>query len=259
MMNQSINSPYIKQGERIDQLYWRGLKIIQQPQYFCMALDPILLADFTTVKPHDKVVDLGTGNGALPLLLWAKEPQAAFTGLEIMPNTADLAKRNVLFNNLAEHIRIVEGDIKEASLLLPKASFSLVVTNPPYAKKGSGRISPIPEVAAARTELHCTLEDVIRQAAALLNSDGRLAMVHRPDRLAEAIILMERYGVAPKRLRLVQPQQGKPPNMFLLEGVLHGKSGLQILPALILQENGAYRREVEAIFAKNLSPEGERL
>lgn len=237
-------------GERVDELYWRGLKLIQQPQYFCMAVDAILLADFAQPRPGDEVCDLGAGNGALPLLLWAKEPRAHYTGLELMPKVAALARRNVVYNGLTGHIDIQEGDLKTADQQLGKGRFGLVVSNPPYAKRESGKISATPEVAAARTELHCTLADVVREAAALLRSHGRFALVHRPDRLAEAIHLMSQFGLIPKRLRLVQPQTDKPPILFLLEGIRDGKEGLHVLPTLILRQNGAESPELAAIYAR---------
>ena len=208
-----------------------------------------MLADFVKVRPRDNVVDLGTGNGAIPLLLWAKEHAAAYTGLELMPKVLCLAQANAELNGLQHKIRFLEGDIKQAATLLGKGSFSLVVSNPPYARANSGRVSDNPEKAAARTELHCTLADVVREGAALLNSGGRLALVHRPARLGEIMHLMFQYAVIPKRLRLVYPKQGKEPNIVLVEGQKYAAPGLSVMPPLLVYgENQQYTEEMLAIF-----------
>jgi tRNA1(Val) A37 N6-methylase TrmN6 len=239
----------LTENQRIDDLYWCGLKIIQDDQYFCMALDAVLLADFVKVRPRDKVVDLGTGNGAIPLLLWAKEHNASYTGLELMPKVLELAKANAELNDLQHKIVFRKGDIKKASFLLGKGSYSLVVSNPPYAQVGSGRVSESPEKAAARTEIHCSLEDVVREGAALLNSGGRLALVHRPTRLAEIMQLMFKYGITPKRLRLIYPLADKEPNIVLAEGQKYANLGLSVMPPLVVyKEKQVYTKEMLAIF-----------
>ncbi len=238
------------ENERTDSLLWRQLSLIQQKDTFALSLDGVLLANFVTIKNKDTVVDLGTGNGALPLLLWCRAPEASFTGLEIQPDIADLAQRNVSGNGLAEKIAIVTGDMKEASALLGRGHFSLVVSNPPYGLADAGRISPKPAMAAAKSEIFCKLSDVVREGAALLNSGGRLALVHRPTRLAEICVFMEEYGVVPKRLKLVQPVPDKPPNLVLIEGIRGGRPGLHVEPTLMVYEKpGLYSKAMKEIFA----------
>jgi len=240
----------VQQGEeRIDDLLWRNLKIIQNPQWFCFSLDAVLLADFVTLRPGDRVVDLGTGTGVIPLLLSARVRSAHILGLEIKPEVAEMAQRSVLLNDLACHIEIKVGDIKSAVYQLGKGIFDLVVSNPPYAPVGSGKISGSFIKAAARTEILCTLEDVIREASALLNSEGRFALVHRPSRIGEILSLMRDFKLEPKRMKFVHPTASKEPNLVLVEGIKNGKKDVVVLPPLfIYQETGVYSEEMKTIF-----------
>ncbi|MCR6545266.1 tRNA1(Val) (adenine(37)-N6)-methyltransferase [Dehalobacterium formicoaceticum] len=235
--------------ERIDDLLWRNLKIIQNPNWFCFSLDAVLLADFLLLRPGDRVVDLGTGTGVIPLLLAARLRNTSIIGLELKEEVAHMAERSVSLNNLNQQITIKVGDIKEASAQLGKGSFDLVVSNPPYAPMGTGKISLSPVKAAARTEVYCSLKDVIREGAALLNSEGRFALVHRPARLGEIISLMRDYRLEPKRMRFVHPMLGREPNILMIEGIKNGKRDVHILPPLfIYQKTGVYSEEMAAIF-----------
>lgn len=235
--------------ERIDDLLWRNLKIIQNPEWFCFSLDAVLLADFVTLRSGDRVADLGTGTGVIPLLLSARVRSANIVGLEIKPEVADMAQRSVALNGLARHIVIKVGDIRSAVYQLGKGAFDLVVSNPPYAPVGSGKISSSFIKAAARTEILCTLEDVIREASVLLNSEGRFALVHRPSRIGEILFLMRDFKLEPKRMRFVHPAARNEPNLVLVEGIKNGKKDVQVLPPLfIYQETGVYSEEMKTIF-----------
>lgn len=235
--------------ERVDSLLWQDMTLIQKKDAFSLGIDGVLLADFVSIKNKDDVVDLGCGNGALPLLLSCRAPGAHFIGLEIQEEMADLARRNVMANDLAQKIDIVTGNMVEASALLGRGRFSLVLSNPPYGEEGAGRISPEPARAAARSELYCKLFDVIREGAALLNSGGRLALVHRPARLPEICTLMEKNHIAPKRMRLVQPSASKAPNLLLIEGVRGGNPGLHVEPTLMVYDApGVYSTDMQEIF-----------
>jgi len=243
--------------ERLDDLRWRGLKIIQNPDGFCFSIDAVLLAHFVTLKTGDHVADLGTGTGVIPLLLTARSRQIHTLGLEIHPQVVEMARRTVLLNNLDSLIEIRQGDIKTASREVGRGRMNLVTCNPPYAKTCTGKISGCLLKASARTEVLCQLEDVVREGAALLNSDGRLALVHRPSRLTDILALMRQYGVEPKRLRLVCPMPGKEPNLVLVEGIRHGRHSLAVEPPLfVYQEAQQYSAEMEGIFRGDfLNPE----
>ncbi|MEL7564588.1 MAG: tRNA1(Val) (adenine(37)-N6)-methyltransferase [Dehalobacterium sp.] len=240
----------MQQGEeRIDDLLWHNLKIIQNPQWFCFSLDAVLLADFVTLRPGDRVVDLGTGTGVIPLLLSTRARGTHIVGLEIKPEVADMAQRSVALNDLARHIEIKVGDMRSAGDQLGKGVFDLVVSNPPYAPVSSGKISGSFIKAAARTEILCTMEDVIREGSALLNSEGRFAMVHRPSRIGEILSLMRNFKLEPKRMRFVHPIIDKEPNLVLVEGIKNGKKDVLVLPPLfIYQDTGVYSEEMKTIF-----------
>ena len=199
----------LRPGERVDDLQRKGYRIIQNGRLFCFGMDAVLLAAFSGVKRGERMLDLGTGTGVIPILLEARTEGAFFAGLEICEASADMAGRSVKLNGLEDKISIIRGDIREADRIFPPASFDVVTSNPPYMTASHGLVNPNPEVAAARHEILCTLEDVVSQAARLLKPRGRFYMVHRPFRMAEIIRTLSRYRLEPKRLRLVYPLCGQ--------------------------------------------------
>ncbi|MEG1292182.1 MAG: methyltransferase, partial [Lachnospiraceae bacterium] len=166
--------------ERLDELHRNGYFIIQDPARFCFGMDAVLLSGFAQVKPEETVLDLGTGTGIIPILLEAKTAGMHFTGLEIQPESADMARRSVLYNHLEDKITIEIGNIKDASAQFGASSFHVVTTNPPYMTGHHGLTNSNKAKAIARHEILCTLEDVIRESAKLLKPQGRFYMVHRP-------------------------------------------------------------------------------
>ncbi len=239
----------LRENERIDDLHRCGYRIIQNAKKFCFGMDAILLTGFAAVKPGARVIDLGTGTGVIPILLEAKTQGSHFTGLEIQGEMAEMARRSVELNHLQEKIDIVEGDIKEASKRFGRASFDVVTCNPPYMENLHGLKNPMDEKAIARHEVLCTLEDVLREGAALLREGGSLCMVHRPRRLAEIIARMAEYKLEPKRMRLVYPLADREANMVLIEGVKGGGRQLRVEPPLIVyKEPGIYNPEIHEIY-----------
>ncbi|MDE6184571.1 MAG: tRNA1(Val) (adenine(37)-N6)-methyltransferase, partial [Lachnospiraceae bacterium] len=195
----------LKENERSDDLQRNNYKIIQDPDRFCFGMDAVLLSGFAKAKEGDKVLDLGTGTGIIPILMAAKTMAEHITGLEIQPDSADMAARSVRLNGLEDKIRIVTGDIKEAVSLFGAASFDVVTCNPPYMTEHHGLTNPEAPKAIARHELLCTLEDVISQSSRLLRPGGNFYLVHRPFRLADIILRLRQYRLEPKRLQMVHP------------------------------------------------------
>ena len=195
----------VRSDERVDDLQINGYKIIQHPDKFCFGMDAVLLSSFATVKEGEKALDLGTGTGILPILLEAKTDGQHFTGLEIQSESAEMASRSVKMNGLENKIDIVEGDIKEASKIFGKASMDVVTSNPPYMTNHKGLKNPNDAKAIARHEILCSLDDVVRETAALLKQRGRCYFVHRPSRIVEILEAMRKYKLEPKRMRLVYP------------------------------------------------------
>ena len=239
----------VRDDERVDDLQINGYKIIQHPDKFCFGMDAVLLSSFAKVKKGEKALDLGTGTGILPILLEAKTDGQHFTGLEIQPESAEMAARSVLLNDLNSKIDIIEGDIKEASQIFGKGTMDVVTSNPPYMTNHHGLKNPNDAKAIARHELLCSLEDLIRETAAVLKPRGRCYFVHRPFRLVEIITLMKKYKLEPKRMRLVYPFVDKEPNMVLIEGVRGGGPQLTVeAPLIVYNEPGKYTEEIYKIY-----------
>ena len=236
-------------NERIDDLQRNNYKIIQDPERFCFGMDAVLLSGFAKAREGDRVIDLGTGTGIIPILMEAKTEASHFIGLEIQPESADMAQRSVELNHLESKIRIVTGDIKEASSLFGAATFDVVTSNPPYMTEHHGITNEKSPKAIARHELLCTLEDVISQAAKLLRPGGSFYMVHRPFRLVDIMVLMREYHLEPKRMKLVYPYIDKDPNMVLIEGLRGGRPRLTVeKPLVVYQSPGVYTDEIYDIY-----------
>ncbi len=239
----------LKENERIDDLQRNHYRIIQDSERFCFGMDAVLLSGFAKAKEGDKVLDLGTGTGIIPLLMEAKTEAAHLTGLEIQPDSADMAARSVKLNHLEEKIDIVTGDIREAVGLFGAASFDVVTSNPPYMTEHHGLTNPEDAKAIARHELLCNLEDVISQASRLLRPGGKFFMVHRPFRLVEIFVLMRLHGLEPKRMKLVYPFADKEPNMVLLEASRGGKARLEVeKPLIVYRKQGVYTDEIIELY-----------
>lgn len=235
----------LKPGERMDDLQIKGYEIIQDPQRFCFGMDAVLLSSFAKVKKRERALDLGTGTGVLPILLEAKNEGAYYVGLEIQEESADMARRSVAHNGLQDKIEIVTGDIREAGSLFGAGSFDVITVNPPYMIGDHGIRNEKEALYIARHEVLCTLEDILRESAKILNSKGRFYMVHRPFRLPEILTKMSAHRIEPKRMRLVYPYVDKEPNMVLIEGLKDGRPRMKVEPPLIIyQKNGEYTEEV---------------
>ena len=239
----------LKENERIDDLERNNLKIIQDTKRFCFGMDAVLLTGFVKLKANDNVLDMGTGTGIIPILLSAKTKAKSFTALEIQEDSADMARRSVELNDLTDRIKIVKGDIKEASVLFAKASFDAVTCNPPYMIAEHGLNNPDDALNIARHEVLCTLEDVVSNTADVLKPGGKFFMVHRPFRLSEIMVMLSKYKLEPKRMQLVYPYVDKEPNMVLIEAVRGGKSRLTVeKPLIVYKEPGVYTDEIYDIY-----------
>ena len=239
---------------RLDDLE-NGYFIYQDTDAFCFGIDAVLLAHYPALREGDKVCDLCSGNGIIPLLIDSTAKKTGrnvrITGLELQQPMADLFTRSVAYNHLEDTITAVCGDVKEARALFGPASFSLVTCNPPYIASGSGLTAEADAKKIARHEIACTLEDVISAATGILKEKGRFAMVHRPGRLAEIFHLLHKYRLEPKRMRLVHPYADKSPNMVLIEAVRGGGAQLNIDPPLtVYNADGTYTDEVLRIYGK---------
>lgn len=254
----------IKEDERIDDLERNGYRIIQNKNRFCFGMDAVLLSCFAAegekkrpgkknVKTAAKIADLGTGTGIIPLLLFGRLcerdlcPQ--IDALEIQEEMCDMASRSVRLNELENWIRIWHGDLCEASQLLGKGQYDVVISNPPYKKRGGGLTNPDDSKAIARHEVLCTFQNVAEQAASLLKNGGRFYLVHRPERLTELITTMEQVGFQIKRMRMVHSYQDSKAVMVLIEATRGGGAFLTVeKPLIIYQRQGVYTDEIREIY-----------
>ncbi|AYO29225.1 methyltransferase domain-containing protein [Biomaibacter acetigenes] len=239
--------------ERVDDLLCNGLKIIQDKNSYCFSIDAVLLSNFVRAGKKDRIIDLGTGSGVIPLLLSAKTEAPKIVGIEMLEEVAERAERSVLMNNLKGRVKIICGDLKEAPRIFGRESFTVVVTNPPYMRMDEGKISPKKDIAIARHEVAATLEDVVNAAAGLLTFGGKFYMVYRTWRLTDAIFELKNRALEPKLLRFIQPRAADPPNLFLVLAQKGAGSGLKILPPLVVyNDDGNYTEEINRIYFEDL-------
>lgn len=232
----------------IEQL-WGGLCMRWSEAQFRLSTDSMLLADFCRLAPQSAVCDLGCGCGSLSLLFCGKYPLLRVTGVELQPQAAALAEENAAQDGLDGRFSVICGDLREHRTLLAHGSFDAVVSNPPYYPVGSGKCAASPALAAARTELTCSLGELCTCAAWLLRSGGRFFLVHKPERLADLMVSLRENRLEPKRLRLVRHRAGGPVSLVLLEARLDGKPGLVFEPDLALfDENGAESEDHKRIY-----------
>lgn len=223
----------LQPDERIDQLYANDIQIIQSAEVFSFSLDAVLLANFPNLPKRGRIVDLCAGNGAVGLFV-SRKTQAEIIQIELQERLADMAQRSIQLNHLEEQIKMVQLDLKDSLQVVAPDSVDLVLCNPPYFKNlPTNEKNPNPYLRIARHETHATLEDVIRVSSKMLKMNGKLALVHRPDRFLEILALMQQYRIAPKRVQFIYPKMGKDANTILVEGIKDGKlDGFKINPPL---------------------------
>lgn len=237
----------IKEGERLDDLNVKGYHLIQNPKGFCFGLDAVLLVHFANAKPSESVLDIGTGTGIIPILMAAYYPDAKYDAIELQQPYAEMAQRSVRYNGLEERINIRQGDVRELDRIYPLSSFDRITVNPPYMN--TGLVPEQNDKAMARHEITCTLDGIVAMASKVLKPQGSFCMVHRPNRLPEVITVLKKYGLEPKRLRMVQAKESEEPNLFLIEAVRNAKPYLRILPTLVVyREDGSYTPEIHEIY-----------
>lgn len=244
-----MNEQWLKENERVDDLQRNGLQIIQNPNAFRFGMDAVLLADFTRLRPHEHVADLGTGTGILPLLLSQKEQSCSFEAVEIQPDMADMAERSVRLNGLQERIRVHAMDMRKGYEVLGRQSMDAVVCNPPYGKRGGTLGSETASVLLARHETDCTIKDVAASSAALLKNHGRLSIVFPAQRLLELCDALRECRLEPKRIRMVCAHVDKPPYLVMVEAMENAKPHLLWMPPLVVyHSDGTETEEIKRIY-----------
>lgn len=226
-----------------------GYYIYQSAEGFRFGVDAVFLSEFAKIKPGETTLDMGTGNGIIPILLAAKTGGRRFYGLEIQKNSVCLAEESVKYNGLQERISIIEGDICSASSIFGNETMDAVVSNPPYMIESHGLRNDADAKYIARHEALCRFEDIAREASKVLRTHGRFYLIHRPFRLAELIITLAKYKLEPKRMRFIHSYADKEPSMVMIEALKGGNSGVRIdKPLIIYEKGGEYTQEVREIY-----------
>lgn len=247
----SARANLLHEGESLDDLILGGMRVIQPVKGYRFSIDAVLLAHFVDLKGIKQVVDLGTGCAVIPLLLSHRDPGIKVLGIELQPAMADRARRSIQINNRADTIDIMEADIRNIRSVLPGGGAELVLSNPPFYRQGEGYVNQNREVAIARHEIELNLDQLVAAAVHLLTSDGRLALIHRTNRLTEIIGVFRRHHLAVSRMRMVHPYADRPANLILVEGsrkMVH-EPALDPPLAIYMAENN-YGDEIRHIYGE---------
>lgn len=244
----------LKDGERIDEIGFGNLRLIQKPEDFCYGIDAVLLATFAEIRKGARAIDLGAGTGIIPLILSHRTEASEIVGVEIQQASYERGLRNIFLNGLEDRIRLIHGDVKQLvkEKLVARHSFDAVLTNPPYVKSGGGLKNKASAKTIARHETTADLADFIGEAGLLLKDRGDFYMVHRPNRLVDVVALCRQHKLEPKELRLVCPDRNTAPNILLLRCVKHGRPELKFLDPLYVykEDGGAYTDEIMRLYER---------
>ncbi|WP_291259864.1 methyltransferase [Fusobacterium sp.] len=210
-------------------------RIIQKINGFRFSVDAVILSDFFLPSKSGKILDIGTGNGVIPILLYAKDKGKDITGIDIQEENVLLAKKNVTLNSLDEYIKIIGCDIKDYSM---GNSFDYIVSNPPYMKVDGKKQNDLTSKAIARHEIKLNLLELVKSAKKLLKPRGSFTFVHQSYRFTEIAKVLEECGFSLKRVRFVYFSKEKNSNLVLIEAWKGKKAQLEIMPPLFLEESG---------------------
>ena len=224
--------------ETFDTLFEGRLKIRQKKEGYRFSIDALLLSHFAEPHPKDRVIDLGTGCGVIPLILIFKRKAETVIGVEVQPSLADLARQNVSLNRFSSKIEIWEKNFKELVKQRDRGTFDLVLSNPPYRKVGSGRINPLEEKALARHEILATLEDLLRTGHHLLKNKGRLCLIYPATRTADVFQLLRHFHLEPKRVQFVHSHPQDEASLLMVDALKEGKTQIKVLPPFVLYKPG---------------------
>ena len=239
----------LNEDERLDDLQFKNLKIIQNRNRYCFSADAVLLSYFLQVGAKEKLLDIGTGSGIIAILAAAKYNPAKIYGVEIQKDQAEMAARSVELNGLSEKIEIINDSIQSVAAKGYLSGMDCICCNPPYKEIHSGETSANSSIAASRHELSLSLDELMESAEKILKFKGKFFMIHRADRIAEIIFQMKSRGIEPKEIRLVAPKENAAFHLVLIKGVKGGKPGvIWHKPLYIADRNGTETEEIKIIY-----------
>ena len=224
-------------AETLDTFFHKNIKVLQKKAGYRFSIDAVLLSQFIKIRKHEKVIDLGTGCGILPLLLCHDTETQSFVGVEIQKGLAELAKRNVLLNHFEDRVSILQHDFRKLKTIFPPGSFHVVLSNPPYRKYRTGRVNPTLEKAIARHEIEGTLEELVSTASYLLPPKGRCYLIFPALRTVDLLVALRNRKLEPKRLQFVYPRLRGEANFILAESMKASGAELKVMEPLILSSD----------------------
>jgi len=239
----------LRDNEQIEDLQRGGYRIIQNREKFRFGQDAVLLSWFAEVRPSEKVLDLCSGSGIVPILMHARYGCGEYTGLELQADMAEIAARSAELNAISDRVRFLAGDLKQVTEYFPRGSFQVVTVNPPYMKAGTGLSNPDPDLALAKHEIACTLSDVVGAAEAMLRDRGRFYMVHRVSRSIDVLEELRAHRLTPSRIRFVHPYRDADAKLMLVAATKGGKDIVKVEPPLVVFDApGAYTKQISGIY-----------
>lgn len=239
-----LSSPLKGEDETLDCFYMGRILVLQKKKGYRFSVDAPLLADFIQTRPEDEILELGTGNGIISLLLSVK-PFKHITALEIQESLADLARRNVQINSLGEKITVIHADLRKFQ---PEKKFNIIFSNPPYIRKGEGHLSSSEERSVAKHELKCDIFDIMERAGKLLTKKGRAYIIFQAKRKKELLQAAAQNGLKVESIRFVCPRKGNPPNQILTSFSFSSVQETVLPPFVLYDEKGKNTDEAEEIF-----------
>ncbi|SHK26910.1 tRNA1(Val) A37 N6-methylase TrmN6 [Hathewaya proteolytica DSM 3090] len=240
---------YMLENETLDDLQLKGIYIIQKKDGFRFGVDAVLLSNFARVKKKESVMDLCSGTGIVPFILAGKTESDNICGMEIQKDMVEMANRTVEYNSLQHRVSFINEDLTNFDKLKKLEKYNVVTVNPPYKTGNCGIVNQEDKLAIARHEICCNLEQVIEAAKILLADGGRFYMVHRPERMVDAVTLMRKHKIEPKRIKMVIPMPGKAPNIMLIEGKRNGGRFFKWEPDLCIHnKDGSYTDEINQLY-----------
>lgn len=239
-----------ERDETLDAIFQRKLVVVQSKRGYRFSLDAVLLAYFVEISGAERIMDLGTGNGVVALILASQNPSVQVIGLEVQARMVDRASRGVTLNRLKDRVEIVQGDVCSVVQNFAPQSFDIVVSNPPYRRLKSGRVNPNPERNIARHEVKASLRDFLSGGSYLLRRGGKMTLVYPAARAIDLFTGMRETDLEPRRLRFVHSFAGARAAFVLVEGVKGARPELEIMrPLVIYAKRQQYTDEIIAIFA----------
>lgn len=231
----------------------RNIKLYQNKNGYRFSVDALLLSSFVNVKRAEKIVDMGAGSGIIGLLLAARYTDSAVVLIELQQALSRLAEKNAELNKMDAKVKVICADIKDVPALMEPMSCDVAVSNPPFRKENSGRLSVGEERAVARHEIKLRLPVLVEAASYLLKARGRFFMIYHPERILELMDILRSNRLEPKRMRFVYNDTRSPSKIVMVESAKEGRPGLKIeKPLFIYDEKGIYTDEVRQMYAEEI-------